>query len=119
MIEVRQYIDRQGRNPFERWFEKQNDAAQARVTIALDRLEQENLSAVKSVGDGVQELRIDFGPGYRIYFGWDGEKLVILLGGGSKKRQDADIRAAKALWQEHKERRREAIWRSQKASMKR
>jgi putative addiction module killer protein len=55
----------------------------------------------------VSELRLDFGPGYRIYLGKDGERLVILLGGGTKKRQQTDIRAAKALWQEYKLQKRE------------
>ena len=73
----------------------------------LDRLQRGNVSAAKSVGSGVQELRLDFGPGYRIYFGWDGLRLVILLGGGSKRRQQADIAAAQALWKEYKERKRE------------
>jgi len=59
------------------------------------------------VGSGVQELRLDFGPGYRVYFGRDGEQLVILLGGCSKKRQQTDIDAAIALWQEYKQRKRE------------
>jgi putative addiction module killer protein len=107
VIEIRQYVDRLGRNPFERWFEKLNDDIQVRIAIAFDRLERGNLSAEKGVGSGVQELRLDFGPGYRIYFGWDGERLVILLGGGTKRRQQADIAAAHALWQEYKERKRE------------
>lgn len=107
MIEIRQYIDRLGRNPFDRWFERLDDDTQARITVSLDRLERGNFSAAKSVGAGVQELRLDFGPGYRIYFGKDGEKLVILLGGGTKRRQQADIHAAHALWQEYKKRKRE------------
>jgi putative addiction module killer protein len=119
VIEVRQYIDRQGHSSFDRWFEKLDDTAQARITVSFDRLERGNLSAIKSVGEGVQELRIDFGPGYRIYFGRDGEQLVILLGGGTKKRQQSDIAMAKALWREYKERKREESWRSQRASMKR
>lgn len=107
MIEIRQYIDRRGRNPFDRWFERLDDDTQARITVSLDRLERGNFSAAKGVGAGVQELRLDFGPGYRIYFGKDGEKLVILLGGGTKRRQQADIDAAHALWQEYKKRKRE------------
>ena len=107
MIEIRQYVDRLGRNPFERWFDKLDDDTQARVAVALDRLERGNSQAAKGVGTGVLELRLDFGPGYRIYFGKDGERLVILLGGGSKKRQQADIQAAIALWQEYKDRKRE------------
>ena len=107
MVQIRQYVDRLGRNPFERWFDKLDDGTQARVTVSLDRLERGNLSAAKGVGAGVLELRLDFGPGYRVYFGKDGERLVILLGGGSKKRQQADIATAQALWQEYKERKRE------------
>ncbi len=110
MIEIRQYVDRLGRTPFLKWLDGLNDEAQARVSAALERLEHGNLSSIKSVGAGVQELRIDFGPGYRIYFGWDGEKLVILLAGGHKKRQQADIERAKELWQEFKGRKREGTW---------
>jgi putative addiction module killer protein len=107
VIELRQYIDRQGRNPFDRWFEKLDNTTQARIVVALDRLERGNFSAAKGVGTGVMELRLDFGPGYRIYFGKDGETLVILLGGGTKKRQQADIEVAQTLWQEYKRRKRE------------
>ena len=107
VIEIRLYIDRLGRNPFERWFEKLEVTSRARTTIALERLESGNFSAVKGVGAGVFELRMDFGPGYRIYFGKDGERVVILLGGGSKKRQRADIAAAGVLWQQYKQRKRE------------
>ena len=75
--------------------------------MALDRLERGNFSAAKGVGTGVFELRLDFGPGYRVYFGKDGETLVVLLGGGTKKRQQADIADAQMLWQEYKRRKRE------------
>jgi len=71
-------------------------------------MEQGNFSAAKGVGSGVHELRLDFGPGYRVYFGKDGERIVILLGGGSKRRQQADIAAAHELWAEYKKRKREA-----------
>lgn len=111
MIEIRQYVDRLGRTPFLKWFNGLSDEAQARVAIAFERLERGNRSSIKSVGAGVEELRIDFGPGYRIYFGWDGQALVILLAGGSKKRQQADIERAKELWLEFKERKREGRWR--------
>src|ERR1700756_3048052 len=70
------------------------------------RLEQGNLSNVKSVGEGVLEYRINFGPGYRVYFGRDGEALVILLTGGTKKRQRRDIEQAKELWADYKRRRK-------------
>ena len=67
---------------------------------------QGNLGNAKSVGSGVQEYRIEFGPGYRIYFGRDGDRLVILLGGGTKKRQQDDIRDAQAYWVDYRRRKR-------------
>jgi len=76
--------------------------AAAKVATALYRIEQGNLSNVKAVGKGVSEYKLDFGPGYRIYFGQEGEKIIILLGGGSKKTQVKDIRLAQALWAEYK-----------------
>jgi putative addiction module killer protein len=76
--------------------------ARAKVTTAIARIEQGNLSNVKSVGQGVLEYKIDFGPGYRVYFGRDGDVLVILLCGGTKKRQQRDIEKAIACWQDYK-----------------
>jgi putative addiction module killer protein len=81
-----------------------NATAAARVTVALTRLSQGNFSNVEGVGAGVYELKIDFGPGYRIYFGKDGERIVILLGGSSKKRQRAAIASAWRAWSEYKDR---------------
>ncbi len=72
--------------------------------MAVTRMSLGNLSNVKPVGEGVLEFRIDFGPGYRIYFGRDGSEIVILLGGGSKKSQRQDIETAKARWADYKER---------------
>ncbi|MGB5568097.1 MAG: type II toxin-antitoxin system RelE/ParE family toxin [Sedimenticolaceae bacterium] len=65
------------------------------------------MSNVKGVGSGGYEYRIDFGPGYRIYFGKDGDRLVILLAGGTKKRHDTDIAAAKGHWRNYKRRKRQ------------
>src|SRR5438094_741753 len=79
-------------------------AAAAKVTTAIRRLEAGNFSNVKGVGAGVFEYRVDFGPGYRVYFGKDGEALVILLGGGTKKRQDRDIVKAHERWADYKNR---------------
>ena len=107
MIEIRQYFDRLGRIPFERWFENLDGTVRARIAIALGRLEQGNFAFTKSVGEGVFELRLDFGPGYRVYFGKDGEAVVILLGGGIKKRQQTDIETARALWRDYKQQKRE------------
>ena len=82
-------------------------AAAAKVTTALRRLELGSFSNVKGVGAGVFEYRIDFGPGYRVYFGKDGDAVVILLGGGTKKRQDRDITTAHARWADYKKRKTE------------
>ena len=79
-------------------------AAAAKVTSALRRLELGNFSNVKGVGGGVFEYRIDFGPGYRVYFGKEGDAVVILLGGGTKKRQDRDIATAQGRWEDYKKR---------------
>jgi putative addiction module killer protein len=75
------------------------------VSVALTWVEQGNLSNIKPVGEGVLECRIDWGPGYRVYFGRDGDVLVILLSGGTKRRQQRDIETAKALWADYKRRR--------------
>jgi len=103
-IDIRELLDASGRSPFGRWFEGLNGVAAARVTVALTRLGHGNFSNVEGVGSGVYELKIDFGPGYRIYFGNDGERIVILLCGSSKKRQNAAIAAAQAAWAEYKRR---------------
>ena len=106
MIEVQEYVDLEGRSPYARWFDDLNAQAAAKVATALVRLEQGNFSGVKGVGAGVFEIRIDFGPGYRIYFGKDGDVLVILLGGGTKKRQRRDVEAARSYWRDYKRRKR-------------
>ena len=74
------------------------------MATALERIADGNLSSVKAVGGGVLEYKIDFGPGYRIYFGRDGDRLVILLAGGTKKRQQQDIESAKANWKDYRKR---------------
>ncbi len=80
-----------------KWFNRLNAAAAAKVATAVVRMEQGNFSYSEGIGEGVFECRVDFGPGYRIYFGKDGDTLVILLGGGTKKRQQKDIVKAKML----------------------
>jgi putative addiction module killer protein len=91
MFELRGYVDEAGKKRFAKWFEGLDAIAAAKVTMALTRMERGNLSNTKGVGKGVLEYKIDFGPGYRMYFGKDGERLVILIGGGTKKRQNSDI----------------------------
>lgn len=104
MIQVEEFITEQDVSPFRRWFDGLDDQAAALVTIALDRLGEGNTSNAKALGEGVSELRINRGPGYRVYFGWDGKMLVILLGGGTKKRQQNDIQAALRHWRSYKAR---------------
>jgi putative addiction module killer protein len=104
VLHVREYIDAAGRSPFTKWLRALNVQAAAKVTTALERIVEGNLSNVKTVGGGVLEYKVDFGPGYRIYFGRDGERLVILLAGGVKKRQREDIRLAKANWEDYRSR---------------
>ena len=106
MLEVRYYLESDGHSPFAVWFESLDVIARAKVTVAITRIGQGNLSRVKSLGGGVLECKIDFGPGYRVYFGRDGAVLVILLTGGTKKRQQNDIRAATAYWQDYKQTKR-------------
>lgn len=105
MIDLREYLAENGSSPFGAWFERLNAPAAAKVSTALTRMAHENFSNVKGVGSGVLEYRVDFGPGYRIYFGKDGPKLVILLAGGTKRGQDRDIRNAISYWNDYKRRR--------------
>jgi len=103
-IAIRYFVETNGRVPFQEWFDSLDRTTQARITVGLTRLSRGNRSQVKGVGAGVAEIRLDFGPGYRIYFGQDGETLIILLAGGTKRRQADDITTAKARWAEYKER---------------
>lgn len=105
-MDLAEYLDEKGRSPFESWFKRINAQAAAKVTTALVRLEGGNTSNTKSVHGGVYELKIDFGQGYRVYFGYDGPKVVILLAGGTKKGQNKDIAAAKKRWADYKARKK-------------
>ena len=93
--EVIEYADDGGKNLFREWFFRLDARAAAKVTTAIVRLENGNTSNAKSVGEGVYEYKIDFGPGYRVYFAYEGKTVIILLGGGTKKRQSKDIETAK------------------------
>ena len=105
-MELEEYLDSDGISPFKRWFDGLDAQPAARVTMALARMAQGNLSNTKGVGAGVQEFRIDAGPGYRVYFGRDGETLIILLAGGTKRRQQKDVEAAQMRWADYKRRKR-------------
>lgn len=103
MVEILEFVNAAGVSPFATWRSELEPVTRSRVTVAIFRLQAGNFSAAKGVGAGVFELRLDFGPGYRVYFGKDGDRLVVLLGGGTKKRQRADIEAAQLLWQTYKQ----------------
>ena len=103
-IRVLEYITREGRNPYRDWLERQNLVLQARIEARIFRVSQGNLGDVKTVGHGVCELRLPFGPGYRVYFGREGGETVILLIGGAKHTQRKDIMTARSYWLDYLER---------------
>ena len=109
MIEIREYLDDRGRSPFGRWFDSLDAQAAARVGTSLARMQSGNLSNIKGVGGGLLEQRINVGPGYRVYFGRDGDALIILFGGGTKARQQRDIEDARRLWEEYRRRKRQEV----------
>ena len=89
MIRIEEYVT-EGASPFRRWFDDLAVQAAASVSVAIERLAEGNTSNVKPIGEGAAELKINRGPGYRVYFGWDGKVLVILLGGGAHERCGAE-----------------------------
>ena len=109
-IEIVEYVDENDRSPFGAWFDRLPAAAAAKVVVALNRINRGLLGDVKSVGGGVSERRVDFGPGYRVYFASikTGEviQIVVLLGGGTKKRQNSDVEIVRNRWKAYKARRR-------------
>lgn len=106
-IDLREYIDVRGHNHYREWVSRLDPGERARVIKSVLRMGDGNLSSAKPEGAGVSALRIDFGPGYRIYFGQEGKLLVILLAGGTKRRQESDIQLARSLWAEYKGRKRQ------------
>ncbi len=101
---VHVYEDEAGRRPFEEWFNALPADYATKVLVARGRIEAGHASGLKPVGGGVLEWRIDWGPGLRLYVAFDGPRLVLLLGGGTKRRQQADIRAAQERWADYQKR---------------
>ena len=100
---VEEYLREDGTSPYEEWFMGLDTVAAAKITIVKLKMEQGNLSNVKWFR-GIGEYRLDWGPGYRVYIGKDGDRLIILLGGGTKKWQRKDIARAEVMWKEYKTR---------------
>jgi len=104
-FDVRHYVTAAGADPFAAWFEAVRDRqAQARVQARIDRLARGLFGDAEPCGEGVWELRIDWGPGYRVYYARSGERIILLLLGGDKRRQQTDIKRAKEYWRDHEQR---------------
>ena len=103
--ELHIYVTEEGREPFSEWLASLRDIkARAKIRVRLDRVSLGNLGDCHGVGEGVQELRIDYGPGSRVYFGLEGQTIVLLLCGGDKSTQTKDIETAKRYWNEYRRR---------------
>jgi putative addiction module killer protein len=103
--EIKNYLTADGRNPFEEWLNDLRDIrARAKIRNRLKRVESGNLGNYAGVGEGVCELKIDYGSGYRVYFGQIGSTVVLLLCGGDKSTQEQDILRAKEYWRDYEER---------------
>lgn len=107
MFEVQTYLSPDGQDPYAQWLAALADRqARARVLVRVGRMAAGNFGDCKPVGEGVWELRIDWGPGYRVYYAQAGKRLVLLLAGGDKRTQQADITAALAHWHDWQQRRK-------------
>jgi len=102
---IEYYLNDEGDAPFKVWLDGLSDiTARARIRIRLDRVRLGNLGVHRSVGDGVHELKIDFGPGYRVYFAFEGKSIILLLAGGDKSSQVKDITLAIRYMADYKRR---------------
>ncbi|MCK4917086.1 MAG: type II toxin-antitoxin system RelE/ParE family toxin [Candidatus Omnitrophica bacterium] len=108
MVKIEAYITEEGNNPFADWFDDLDTQAANKVNTYLTRIGEGNASSLKPIKGAFQEVRIDWGAGYRVYVGKDGDKLIILFGGGTKQRQQKDIVKAEELWEEYKKRKKGA-----------
>ena len=105
--EIREYTDEQGRNLFREWVTNLRDEQAARrIADRIERMKAGNFGDVRMLGQGLSEMRIHYGPGYRLYYGREGERIYLLLCGGDKSSQSRDIEKARAYWQDHKRRQR-------------
>lgn len=102
---INEYTDEKGKSPYAEWLRSLRDArAKAKIIMQVDKMELGLFGDVEPIGDGLSELRIHYGPGYRVYYGKEGQQVYLLLCGGDKSTQPKDIKKAKAYWQDHKRR---------------
>lgn len=107
-MEVRHYLDDRDRDVYQRWLDGLGDIrGRVAITRRITRVQQGNFGDSKAVGGGVCELRIDVGPGYRVYYAMEGKEVVLLLGGGDKDSQQADIDRAIEAWGDYQKRSKE------------
>lgn len=107
--EIRLFRSKLGHRPYMEWFQSIEDQRTRQIIqVRIDRLSLGNPGLTNSVGEGVQELKISYGPGFRVYFGSEGSTVVVLLLGGDKSSQNDDIKKAKAYWKEYKEEKQNA-----------
>lgn len=103
------YVSATGKIPFKEWLERLRDVSvRAKIRVRLDRVRLGNLGNSRTVGEGVRELKIDYGPGYRVYFAREGTRIILLLCGGDKSSQEKDIETAKNYLNDHQRRTRNA-----------
>ena len=107
-IEFTEYVDTNGSSPFAKWFDALDAVAAAKVRVYITRVELGNYSNVEPIGDGLSEIKIDYGPGYRVYFRKEKEILLLLLGGSSKKGQQKAIDASKLAWKSYESSRKQS-----------
>ena len=114
MIEFTEYLDANGTSPFAKWFDSLDAVAAAKVRVYMTRVELGNYSNVEPIGEGLSEIKIDFGPGYRVYFRREKEILLLLLGGSSKKGQQKAIEAAKLAWKNYNNSRKQSVFKEKR-----
>ena len=103
LVEIIIYQTENGKEPFYDWLDTLEENIEERIQSRINRLKLGNLGDYKSLGNGILELRLDFGSGYRIYFGFDGFRIIVLLCGGDKKTQTKDIKKAQQYWRNYNE----------------
>ena len=107
-IEIELYVTESGKVPFTDWLNGLKDiTARAKVRVCLDRVKMENFGNFKPLGQGLAELKIHYGPGFRVYYGQSGKKIILLLTGGDKSSQQKDIKKAREYWEDYRRRENE------------